>query len=150
MYTSNPTCSRKRPQPDSLELSNQASSTQNKKQKINHPSDSHPSPGFWDNLSNIWLTRNALRELNRRNNRFPREAESQRRRQPTRPLTRCVLAEWKQKEENWRPTQAVEEVLQRCTSESLKGIKLLAKHGGPDLSDLRGVCISSFMYMELY
>ncbi|KAH8706062.1 hypothetical protein BGW36DRAFT_354439 [Talaromyces proteolyticus] len=38
-----------------------------KKQKVDHPSGSQLPAPFWDNLSKVWLTRNALRELDRRN-----------------------------------------------------------------------------------
>lgn len=38
-----------------------------KKQKVDHPSGSLLPAAFWDNLSKVWLTRNALRELDRRN-----------------------------------------------------------------------------------
>ncbi|EED23188.1 conserved hypothetical protein [Talaromyces stipitatus ATCC 10500] len=38
-----------------------------KKQKVKHPSGSLLPAAFWDNLSKVWLTHNALRELDRRN-----------------------------------------------------------------------------------
>lgn len=34
-----------------------------KKQKVEHPSGSLLPPAFWDNLSEVWLIYNALREL---------------------------------------------------------------------------------------
>jgi hypothetical protein len=77
------------------------------------------TPAFWDDLSKIWLTKHALRELNRRNAK-PLLHSSPRR--ALQPVTRNFLAE-------------------DCTQKTLKNIKLFARHGGPDLSDLRGVCI---------
>lgn len=38
-----------------------------KKQKVKHPSGSLLPAAFWDSLSKVWLTHNALRELDRRN-----------------------------------------------------------------------------------
>jgi hypothetical protein len=80
------------------------------------------SPAFWDNLSKIWLTKHTLRELNRRN---------------AKPLPYSP------------PRRALQPVTQNffagnCTPETLKSIKLFARHGGPDLSDLRGVCIMRY------
>lgn len=43
-----------------------------KKPKIRHPD--FPPPGFWDNLPEVPLTRNALRELDRRNSLITRRS----------------------------------------------------------------------------
>lgn len=51
-----------------------------------HPTQ--PPPAFWDNLSEIPLTRNALRELNRRNDESIRSARSLPRKRTCRPVTR--------------------------------------------------------------
>jgi hypothetical protein len=104
-----------------------------KRQKPNHPTGSQTPAAFWDNLSKIWLTRRALEELDRRNTR------------PTSPhklVTRHAIAEWKAKEENWEPTQPAVDFLVCCSAECLEEIQLLARHGGPDLSVLRGVRIA--------
>lgn len=69
------------------------------------------SPEFWDNLSNIWLTPRALRELDRRNN-------IQSSPEPTPPG----------------------EVYSR-------DLARFARHGGPDLQHLRGVCLG---FRDLY
>ncbi|KAH0563109.1 hypothetical protein GP486_002327 [Trichoglossum hirsutum] len=74
------------------------------------------TPAFWDGLSKIWLTKHALRELNRRNAK-PLLHSSPRR--ALQPVTRNSLVE-------------------DCSPKTLKNIKLFARHGGPDLSDLRG------------
>lgn len=80
-----------------------------KKQKVEHPSDSLLPPAFWDNLSEIWLTHNALRELDRRNKQATADVSPQH--QFLRPVTRDVL----------------------------KTIQRFARQGSPDLSELRGV-----------
>jgi hypothetical protein len=107
-----------------------------KKQKLNHPNGYHPPAAFWDNLSKIWLTRRALEEFDRRNTQPTHRSRSDRR------VTRRAVAEWKDKEENWEPIQPAADFLTRCSGGGLDEIKLLARHGGPDLSDLRGVRIA--------
>lgn len=86
-----------------------------KKQKIEHPSGSLLPPAFWDNLSEVWLTHNALRELDRRNKQATANVSPKR--QFLRPVTR---------------------------NES-KTIQRFARQGGPDLSDLRGVSYLSLL-----
>ncbi len=82
------------------------------------PSHSHSRsrtpPAFYDNLSHIWLTKHALRELDRRT-----------------------------KENSSLSTQqSAPTFLRKRSSTCLNDdIKRFATHGGPDLSDLRGVCI---------
>ncbi|CRG92463.1 hypothetical protein PISL3812_09524 [Talaromyces islandicus] len=73
--------SRKRQYPEQHPL--QASPK--KKQKVDHPSGSQLPAAFWDNLSEVWLTRNALRELDRRNQQSTPSVLSQA--QPSIPLT---------------------------------------------------------------
>lgn len=98
-----------------------------KKQKRSHPSESLFPPAFWDNLSKVDLTRRALEELHRRNSHPPYG-------RPARPLTRRVRAELR----SVRPAQPAASYLCHCGSRTLKNIKRFARHGGPDLSDLRG------------
>lgn len=106
---------------------------------------SHPPPAFWDTLSKIWLTEDALRELNRRNSLFtsnvpgPQSSEKKTRR----PVTRQIFAERKR---NRRVTQSASDFLRHCGRKTLKDIKLFARNGGPDLSDLTGVS----MHYEIY
>ncbi|OAX79947.1 hypothetical protein ACJ72_05727 [Emergomyces africanus] len=47
-----------------------------------------PPPAYWDNLSRIWLTKDALREFDRRNSPSNRIVESGQR--PCRPLTSAL------------------------------------------------------------
>jgi hypothetical protein len=49
------------------------------------------------------------------------------------------------KDENWELTQAAAESLRQYSAAPSKDIKLLARHGGLDLSDLRGVRIARFL-----
>jgi len=110
-----------------------------------HLDESHPPPVFWDNLSKIWLTKDALRELDRRNAQIIIKSP----RSPyRRPVTRTFLTEWKR---NHQLTQSADDYFRPLRSfrsfrwTLLKDIKLFARHGGPDLSDLRGVCIARYL-----
>jgi hypothetical protein len=117
---------------------NETSQSRSKRQKLSHPSGSQPPVAFWDNLSKVWLTKRALRELNRRNTApSPPRSSYQR---PHRPVTRRARAELKKRHE---PTQSAAHFLCHCRPRCLKDIKLFARHGGPDLSDLKGVCIAN-------
>jgi hypothetical protein len=99
-----------------------------------------PWPGqqsaFWDNLSTVWLTERALRELDRRNTQgvSNRLLSLQRR-----PVTRRAVTEWTTDKGKWQPAT---DYLAGCTKDRMDEIKQLAKHGGPDLSDLKGVRLS--------
>lgn len=116
---------------------NGTSQPQSKKQKPSHPTDgSQPPAAFWNNLSKVWLTRRALRELERRNTRPALSAPCYLKRRPHRPLTRRALAE--QRKNSQEPAQPATEFLSSCTPNCLKDIKLFARHGGPDISSLRG------------
>ena len=72
----------------------------------------HRPPGFWDSLSRVHLTRGALRELGRR----------QALNTPEPTLVPCNCTEL--------PREAKTHQLER-----------FARHGGPDLSHIRGVSI---------
>ena len=119
-----------------------------KRQKLNHPRGSQPPPAFWDNLSKIWLTERALKELDRRNTEPAPSAHNSPYRRSHSPVTRYTLAKWKNKVENWEPSQPAADFLTGCSTGRLKEIKLLARHGGPDLSNLRGVRIAR-CFLEL-
>ena len=94
-----------------------------KKPKLDHASSTfcYP-PHFFDNLSHIFLTKDALKELNQRNS--PPHV------QYLRPVTRAYSASTKR-----RLKPEIEIALAKPT----KAHKLYARHGGPDLQDLRGV-----------
>jgi hypothetical protein len=113
------------------------SQPQSKRQKLNYHFTGSLPPTFWDNLSKIWLTKSALRELNRRNNKAASRPPRPQYRQVRGPVTRNFLAKLR----NRQATQSAADFLRHCESSTLKDIKLFARHGGPDLSDLKGVRI---------
>lgn len=136
-----PSSPRKRPRLE--QRPPQESSQPSKRQKLDYPRGSRPPTAFWDNLSTIWLTERALKEFDRRNTQLAPSAHRLLYRRSYRPVTRHAVAEWKEKKENWEPTQAAAEFLSRCCSTVCLGeIKIFARHGGPDLSNLRGVRIA--------
>lgn len=87
-------------------------------------------PTFWDNLSRIWLTRDALEELDRRNSASI-SSEPPRSRQ--RPVTRL-------QEKERRPHQKLPSGTIYSGPATLNDIRRYSRGGGPDLSDLRNVC----------
>ncbi len=97
---------------------------------------SRPNPSlFWDGLSKIWLTKDALREFDRRNSNSIDHSISR----PTdRPATPTSLTRRLNRHQRKRTADVF---LHDCTPESLKTIKRFARNGGTDLCDLRGVCI---------
>lgn len=100
-----------------------------KKQKLSYPT--RPPPTFWDNLSEIPLIRSALRELDRRDTKNTYSAHSWRRQQASHSTRRAA---------NTRSQLSATDFLGRCTQTCVRSIQRSARHGGPDLSDLRGVC----------
>ncbi|KAM5429576.1 hypothetical protein McanMca71_006801 [Microsporum canis] len=77
-----------------------------------------PPPAFWDNLSKIWLTSDALEELDRRNRALSRSGQGM-------------------PEPHTQPSQADFNPAEDCSLRTLHQIRELSKQGGPDLSDLR-------------
>ncbi|PYH89601.1 hypothetical protein BO71DRAFT_487808, partial [Aspergillus ellipticus CBS 707.79] len=67
-------------------------------------------PAFWDNLSEVFLTKTALGEIDRRSS---------------------------DPQPSWRPHQSATDFLRTCTPTGLKNIKRFSRSGGPDLTDLR-------------
>ena len=118
---------------------NKTSQPLSKRQKRSHPPiGSHPPPAFWDNLSRVWLTKGALRELDRRNSpsqSTPSPSCSLHKRLH-RPFTLHAVAKV---EKSRQSPQSASDFLRHCTAESLKDIKRLARHGSPDVLELRGV-----------
>ncbi|KAF2104144.1 hypothetical protein NA57DRAFT_70357 [Rhizodiscina lignyota] len=92
--------------------------------------DSQPPSSYWDNLSKIWLTKCALKELNRRNNKPNKHPPLYR--QNRRPLTRSILAKWA------KGQQSASEILSGYSRNDLIEVKRFARQGGPGTSDLRG------------
>ena len=131
---------RQRTEPLALQL-NGISQSQLKRQRLNHPTTESQPPAFWDNLSKIWLTKRALRELNRRNIQPVSSQPRSQHRRARRPVTRNFLAELKR---NRRVIQSAPDYLHHCEPRTLKDIKQFARNGGPDLSDLKGVSITRY------
>jgi hypothetical protein len=113
-----------------------------KKQRLNHPGGSQSSALFWNNLSKIWLTKRALRELDRRNNLSAFNTLQSPYPQARRPITRNFLAESKR---SCRNGQYAADYLRCCRPRILRDIKRSARHGGPDLSGLRNACIARYL-----
>jgi hypothetical protein len=109
-----------------------------KRQKLCYHSGPYP-PEFWDDLSKIWLTKYALKELDRRNAKPLLQSLYQ---QTYRPVTRYFLTRAKKLH---KPTQSASDFLHSCAPETLKDIKLFARHGGPDLPDLKGVYVVRYL-----
>lgn len=131
--------SRRRLEPSQL---NETSRPVSKKQRLSSPSGSHPPPAFWDNLSKLWLTKGALREQDRRNIQAAPSLPRSPHRRARWPVTRDFLAKSKR---NHQTTQYTADYLRYYEPRILKDIKLFARHGGPDLSDLRNVCIARYL-----
>ncbi|QKX53703.1 uncharacterized protein TRUGW13939_00783 [Talaromyces rugulosus] len=107
MNTNQPILSRKRQHSEQPLASPEQA---RKKQGVDHLSDSQPPAASWDDLSQIGLTRNALPELDRRNNQAPASLR-----------------------------QSIQ-LLKPITGKELHPVpQRFSRQGGPDLSDLRGV-----------
>ena len=137
--------SRKRQHTEQYALrSNGTSQPQLKRQKLNHNTiRSQPPPDYWDNLSKIWLTERALRELNQRNSQPASSIPRSQYRRARRPFTRKFLAE----PNNCRVIEPASEFLRHCEPKTLKDIKLAARCGGLDLSDLKGASTTRYPSM---
>ena len=113
---------------------NETLQPQSKRRRLGyHSSRSSPPAAFWDSLSKIWLTKGALRELDKRNTQSVSNLPPLYQ-QGHRPVTRRFVAKIK-------PIQSAYDFLHNCIPRTLKDTKRFARHGGPDLSDLRVVCI---------
>jgi hypothetical protein len=102
-----------------------------------HPLRYIEPPTFWDSLSKIWLTKHALRELDRRNT-FSHTLYYR----ACRPITRNFLA----KQRNAHQCISTADFLTHCSPSCVKDIKQFARCGGPDLSDLIGVCVAKYVW----
>ncbi|KAM3065768.1 hypothetical protein ACMFMG_010006 [Clarireedia jacksonii] len=100
-----------------------------KRQKLQHHEHVEP-PEFWDSLSKVWLTKRALRELNRRSTVL-RSSRFQARR----PITRNFRAK---QHKNAHKHISAAGFLRRCSPRRSKDVERFARRGGPDLSDLIG------------
>ena len=103
------------------------------------PASPAPPVHYLDTLSKIWLTSEALKELHRRTRQV--EPNQQRRPKSRRPLTRHFHNKLRSRIHS--TDTSASNFLQRCSPITLKQVKASAKHGGPNLLDLRGVCASN-------
>lgn len=132
---------RKRRNPEPQALQQTASSFHiSKKQKRGHNGGTQFPPAFWDNLSRIDLTTRALEELNRRNTQAALSSRPTPRRL-SRPFTRGILAEARK---SFQTLTSAVDYLRDSGERVLKSVRQTSRHGGPDLSDLRGVSRSCF------
>ncbi|EQL31109.1 hypothetical protein BDFG_06499 [Blastomyces dermatitidis ATCC 26199] len=112
-----------------------------KRQHLEHPSETldhqpkrrkscHPQ-AYWDNLSNVHLTRSAIKEFDRQNSSSDLQ----------RPLHRPITRQFHIGQKLYRccPEEPVllPGFLCDCSSSHPKEIKRFSRLGGPDLSDLR-------------
>ncbi|EEH19029.2 hypothetical protein PABG_01348 [Paracoccidioides brasiliensis Pb03] len=119
-----------------------SSATSNQSRKRQYP-EPHPSDrsrfrkrqkfdasasAYWDNLSKIWLTKDALEELDRRNS-LPKPPKNHHR-----PITRRFHTELKKRCNSF---QFAPVFLRDCAPACSKQIKRVSRLGGPDLTDLR-------------
>ena len=112
-------------------------SPQSKRQRVDSSSTgSQSESSFWDSLSKVWLTRRALKELDRRNAKCQRLRE-----EPIQARTRKQKRE--QRNKNTRSCLSAVERLHKSSPNSKKEIRRFARGGGPDLSDIVGVCCSA-------
>ncbi|OJJ75193.1 hypothetical protein ASPBRDRAFT_28148 [Aspergillus brasiliensis CBS 101740] len=74
----------------------------------------HPSPLFWDELPELWLTKSSLKEGNRRN----------------KPLSSDQISVSS-------PSTFAPNFLRNCSTACVEEIEEIARCGGPDLSDIR-------------
>ena len=123
----------RRHRPDQEASASDGSPHLSKKPKQKHSYPSRPPPAFWDNLSEIPLTRSALRELDRRNCEQAQLSLDGRLTLPAcRPVARREAAEAQHAAEAadaWGDSDVAQQAVRRA-----------ARYGGLDLSELRGVC----------
>ena len=104
-----------------------------KKFKKHHSASRFPPPEFWDSLSKIWLTPRALREVDRRNHinhgTFARS--------PAQYLGEFDRRNWFQRSTRGADSTTVQALANQFKSRN--DLQRFARHGGPELSNLRGV-----------
>ena len=124
---------RKRPAPP---FPHEPEESLRKKPKL-YTSSTHQSPPthYLDTFSKICLTKEAIYELDQRTSRVETDHRCQGK--GHRPVTRASRAQLVRDITSTNtPASAF---LQHCSQNCLKEIKQFAKHGGPDLLDIRGV-----------
>ncbi|KAG9252588.1 uncharacterized protein F5Z01DRAFT_218526 [Emericellopsis atlantica] len=138
-----PASRKRRNHPCSSPPTDDAAQRSPKKRKLCHPTS--PPPQFWDGLSTIPLTPNALQELNRRNTQLGQRNVAHL--SPTRRSRRLRARRAVAEEHDC--LQPPEQFLKRCSPRCLKRVKKVSTHGGPDLSGLRGYRTSHIANHEM-
>lgn len=97
---------------------------------------SQPPSAFWDNLSEVHLTRTALRELHRRNSATSPDRTNllKLRRPVTRSLARLDTSP--------QTPITANNYTRQCSASTKNDLREFARRGGPDMTDERGVRIS--------
>lgn len=108
-----PSCGQKRKQPAIEDRPTAAPPA--KKAKRRQQRQQGTNAAYLDSLSKLWLTQQALNELNRRNRHTARRAGTTLRPDRNEPI---------------------------ASEPSSSQLKRFARHGGPDLRNLRGVCVA--------
>jgi len=104
-----------------------------KRQKPEHYPEPEPfPPTFWDSLSKVWLTKNAIKEFDQRNAEPPLKSH-----EFHRPITRNFQAQLKKKDTAQRLSAT--DFLAQFEPKHWKELKRLARRGGPDILDLVAV-----------
>ena len=140
MQTPAPSNSRKRRRSDQCPREGEGEALQiaSKKHKAIHtPDPSQPATEQHDPSPTL-LERDALRALRRQYTQAARESRANQ--QPRRPATRRAIAEWQRRHPPLKPAR---KYLKHCRHEEYRALQSFARHGGPDLRELRGVCISN-------
>lgn len=129
---------RQRSEPPRLNKTSQPVRKKQRLRRLSHTSGSQSTSASGDNLSEIGLTKRALRELDRRNFRAELRVRWL--------FTRNLLAQSERSCETAQYTaDSLRPCLRRCETIFSEEIRLLARNGGPDLSDLRNVCTASYL-----
>ena len=103
---------------------------------LRHNHDFQTPPAFWDNLSKVWLTKRALKEFDRRNtvvespSLCPKSHESLAHRTSPKPKRHS------------QTSQSTPYDFFHHATKNTNYIKQFARHGGPNLTDIRGVWAS--------
>ncbi|MCJ1449490.1 MAG: hypothetical protein MMC23_010010 [Stictis urceolatum] len=144
MQTPAPSNSRKRRRSDQYprEAEEEAFQIASKKHKAIHTPDPSQPATQQDDPSPILLKRDTLRVLRRQYTQAARESRANPR--PRRPATRLANAEWQRRHPPLKPARTY---LKHCRHEQYRALQSFARHGGPDLRELRGcqraaLCVS--------
>lgn len=132
-YTANPqqpaahinSRKRRRSHQHSTEVEEGTAQTTSKRRKVIYTADPQQPAAYWDNLSEIPLTRRALTEHNRRNSQAAQVSSTNEQSRIYRP-----------------PPESATSILKGYSREKYKDLKRFSRCGGPGFQALRAVWIS--------